>query len=258
MKGGRFAPKVLLTVAIVTLVVSIVGLIGSILLNAFVFDKFDAYGEVPIPGAASLHLPAGQVNITLHTYAFGSPGGGGLPVPDLSVTIDPPPGVAQPEVVESLGGTTTVNNDIRRRVWVADIPAAGTYRVTTDGRVNAFIEPRLAFGHGSTLGWLPWVFAAMLAVSIVDFVLSIVWLLRRGAAPAPEFEPDFEPDFDMPTDLPADMPTDMPATQPADPYVPTDEAIRIEQIKHLAALRDSGALTQQEFEEEKRRVLDGR
>ncbi len=247
MRGGRSAPRALLAVSIVTLVVSILGLAVSILLNAFVFDKFDAYGEVPIPGAASLQLPAGEVNVTLHTYAVGSPGGGGLPIPDLSMTIDPPPGVARPAVVENIGSTTSVNNDIRRRVWVADIPAAGTYRVTAHGQVSAFIAPRLAFGHGSTLGWLPWVFGALLAVSVVDFVVSIVWLLRRRSAPV---GPSFAPDFDVPTVL--------PAAHSADPYVPTDETFRIEQIKHLAALRDSGALTQQEFEQEKRRVLDGR
>ena len=66
MSGRRAAPNILLTLAILTLVVSIIGFIGSILLNAFAFDKYNAYGEVPIPGEASLHLPAGEVNITFH------------------------------------------------------------------------------------------------------------------------------------------------------------------------------------------------
>ena len=59
MSGRRAAPNILLMLAILTLVVSIVGFIGSILLNAFAFDKYNVYGEVPIPGQASLHLPAG-------------------------------------------------------------------------------------------------------------------------------------------------------------------------------------------------------
>ena len=42
-----------------------------------------------------------------------------------------------------------------------------------------------------------------------------------------------------------------------DPYTPSDGGIRIEQLKHLAALRDSGALTAEEFEAEKRRILGG-
>ncbi|MCW2561135.1 MAG: hypothetical protein JWP55_5099 [Mycobacterium sp.] len=46
-------------------------------------------------------------------------------------------------------------------------------------------------------------------------------------------------------------------TQSADPYVPTDQGIRIQQLNTLAQLRDSGALTEAEYEAEKRRVLDG-
>ena len=49
----------------------------------------------------------------------------------------------------------------------------------------------------------------------------------------------------------------MPRVGPARAYIPTDEGIRLEQLKDLAELRDSGALTQEEFEQEKRRVLDG-
>jgi hypothetical protein len=43
----------------------------------------------------------------------------------------------------------------------------------------------------------------------------------------------------------------------SDPYTPSDNGIRIEALKNLAALRDSGALTDDEFEAEKRRILDG-
>ena len=35
-----------------------------------------------------------------------------------------------------------------------------------------------------------------------------------------------------------------------------DDGVRIQQLKTLAALRDSGALSEQEFEAEKRRLLD--
>jgi hypothetical protein len=43
---------------------------------------------------------------------------------------------------------------------------------------------------------------------------------------------------------------------PAPSYTPTDQGVRLEQLKQLAALRDSGALTEEEFEAEKRRILD--
>jgi hypothetical protein len=108
-------------------VLSVLGLIGSVLLNAFAFDKDDAYGEVPIPGAASLHLPAGEVTITFHTRMVGTSDGGGLPIPELEIGIDPPPGVPEPRVTESFGGTTSVNSDVRRRVWIADVAVDGNH-----------------------------------------------------------------------------------------------------------------------------------
>ena len=39
-------------------------------------------------------------------------------------------------------------------------------------------------------------------------------------------------------------------------YTPTDQGVRLEQLRQLAALRDSGALTEEEFEAEKRRILE--
>ncbi len=70
----------------VLLVVSIVGFGVSWFLNVFVFDEYDAYGEVPIPGTRTLHLPQGDVKVTFHTEIAGSMEGGSLPVPqDLEV-----------------------------------------------------------------------------------------------------------------------------------------------------------------------------
>jgi hypothetical protein len=56
-------------------------------------------------------------------------------------------------------------------------------------------------------------------------------------------------------------PTVLPPAPPEAPVTtasePSDEGVRLERLKTLAALRDSGALTQQEFETEKRRILQG-
>src|ERR1700750_3118996 len=154
MAARRTARRIFIISAVMTLVVAIVGFIVTGCLNAFVLDKYDAYGEVPIPSSSSLHLPAGEATISFHTQTIGSPSGAGLPVPDLGLTIVPPEGIPKPQVTESFGTTTTINNDAHIRVWIAQIPADGTYHITTDGKVNGYINPQLAFGHDSSYGWL--------------------------------------------------------------------------------------------------------
>ncbi|WP_204807009.1 SHOCT domain-containing protein [Mycobacterium riyadhense] len=236
MSSARLA-KISLAAAIAMLVVSVGGFITVLVLNAFFLDKYNAYGEVPVPGSGSLHLPAGEVTVSLHTAVISGPSGSGLPVPPLGVTINPPDGVPQPVVRESIGSTTTVNNDAHVRVWLVQIPAEGTYNITTDGQVNGFINPRLAFGHKSSYGYLVWVFVGMFAVGLVDLALSIRWMTRprRKAASA--------------------ILTTPVANTYAGAYEPTDEDVRLERLKTLAALRDSGALTEAEFQAEKRRIL---
>jgi Short C-terminal domain len=237
-----------LSAAVLMMIVSVAGFIATLVLNAFFLDKYDAYGEVPIPGASRLHLPAGEVTISLHTVVIGGPNGGGLPVPPLGVTIKPPDGVAQPAVTENIGSTTTVNNDAHVRVWVAQIPADGTYDITTDGQVNGYINPQLTFGHSSSYGYLVWVFVAIFVVGLVVSVLSGRWLARtRRKAAAVVVAPR--------PYVPAFQPVEAPPLSAA--QVPSDEGVRLERLKTLASLRDSGALTEEEFQAEKRRILGG-
>jgi len=246
MSSRRLA-KISLAAAIAMMVVSVGGFIVALVLNAFFLDKYNAYGEVPIPGSGSLHLPAGEVTISLHTVVIGSPNGG-LPVPPLGVTIAPPDGVPQPAVTESIGSTTTVNNDAHVRVWVAQIPANGTYNITTDGQVNGFIDPRLAFGHKSSYGFLVWLFVATFVVGLIASVLSGRWLARSRRKAVVAASPYFQAPV---------VPPVVPEAPTVAAHEPSDEGVRLERLKTLAALRDSGALTEQEFEDEKRRILEG-
>jgi hypothetical protein len=244
------------TVAIVTMVVCLIGFVVTLILNAFFLDKFNEYGEVPIPGKATLRLPAGAATISFHTQVIGTTSGGGLPIPDLKMNIDPPPGVPDPEVTESIGSTTTVNSDARVRVWTAQITVEGDYTIRTDGNVSAFVSPRLAFGHSSSQGTLPWIFAGVFGVALLDLIVSQIWLSRtRNRVAAPSYDPTFNA-----PNVSAFADSSLPAFIPkvADPYNVTDDGARIEQLKTLAALRDSGALTEGEFENEKRRLLGGR
>jgi hypothetical protein len=240
--SSRRVATVARTTAIVLTVGSVIGFIATLFLGAFVLDKYDAYGEVPIPGTGKLHLPAGRVTVSFHTVTVGSSSGGGLLVPHLVLDIDPPAGIAEPKVTEDVGGSTSVNNDIHRRVWVVEITVEGDYIITTSGEINGFINPRLAFGHDSDSkgAWLG-VFAGVFFIGLVGTVTTSVRLSRTKRVESPAWQLSAPP----PTHSEGSIET------------PSDEGVKIQQLKTLAALRDSGALTEKEFQAEKRRVLDG-
>jgi putative oligomerization/nucleic acid binding protein len=240
----RFGPRIAVVSSILTLVAAVIGFVATLILNAFVLDEYDAYGEVPIPGSSSLHLPAGEVTVSFHTLITGRPTSG-FPIPNMRIRIDPPSGVPEPEVTESIGGTTTVNSDTHVRVWVVQIPETGTYDITTDGDVNGYISPRLAFGHDSSYGWLVWLFGGLFILGLLELFASLFWSARTGKKARP-LAPHELVTLDQPTW----------SAGPAASYTPTDDGVRLEQLKTLAALRDSGALTQEEFEAEKRRILE--
>ena len=240
----RVGPRIAILSAVVALVVGGVGLIAMLILNAFVLDEFDAYGEVAVPGSTSLHLPAGEVTVSFHTMVTGSPSSG-FPIPDLKFSITPQHGGAKPEVTESVGGTTTVNSDTHVQVWLLQVPQEGTYDVVTDGNVNGYIDPRLAFGHGSSYGWLTWLFGGILALGVVELVVGLFWSARSAKAARP-LTPEEAVHLDQPSWSDGSVPS----------YTPSDQGVRLEQLRQLAALRDSGALTEAEFENEKRRILE--
>jgi hypothetical protein len=266
MTSRRLA-KISLALALVLMIGSIIGFVLTLTLNAFVLDKFNAYGEVPIPGSGTVHLPTGEATVSFHTLTIGSVSGGGLPVPQLGVDVDPPQGVAEPKLTENYGGTTTVNNDTHRRVWLMQVPAEGDYKITTEGQVNGFISPQLAFGRGgnsSSSGSMAWIFAGLFGVGLIGTIAAPIWLARTRAATLPAWQPMGEPSASpVMTPRPAQLSTDLGAPVATSDgslstYAPNDEGVKLEQLKTLAALRDSGALTEKEFEDEKRRILDGR
>lgn len=243
--GRRFGPRIAIIVAVLSMVAAGVGFVAMLILNAFVLDEYDAYGEVPIPGSTSLHLPAGEATVSFHTMVTGSPSSG-FPIPDLQFSITPPAGVPKPQVTESVGGTTTVNSDTHVQVWVVQIPQDGTYDIVADGNVNGYINPRLAFGHGSSYGWLTWVFGGLLALGVMELVVALLWSARSAKAARP-LAPEEMMSLNEPTGTSG---TASPS------YVPSDQGVRLEQLRQLAALRDSGALTEAEFDAEKRRILE--
>lgn len=240
MKGSWSASRIMAISGILTMIVGGVGFIIVMVLNAFVLDEFDAYGEIPIPGSGQIELPAGEVQISFHTSVTGSPSGN-FPVPALRLSIIPPEGAPDPVLTEKPSGTTTVNSDTHLRIWIAQVDTAGVYQIKTGGDVNGYINPRLAFGHESDYDFLHWVFLAVFGVGLLDVILSRVFKrLHSSGSQGVALQ-------EMPTAL----------SPPVDPFTPTDQGVRLEQLKTIAALRDSGALTESEFEAEKRRILRG-
>jgi len=210
-------------------------------------SAYNAYGEVPIPGDQTLHLPAGQVAISLHAETVGVPQVG-LPIPELKLDIVPPNGVADPQVDEKHGGTTSFNNDSHRQVWLAQIPQEGDYRITTDGQVSAFVSAGLAFGHvekSSMPSLAPvWIRPATTVLASVAFIAAIA-LFRSASTPKlREYKPLSPPQPEQPFAPPAPPPS-----------APGSDAAHIDRLKTLADLHASGALTDDEFETEKRRII---
>jgi hypothetical protein len=254
MSSTRLA-KISLVAAIVLMVVAVAGFTVALILNIFVLDKYNAYGEVPIPGSGSLHLPAGEVTVSFHTEVIGRPTGGRLPVPQFRMSIEPPAGAPKPTVTESYGSATTINNDTHVRVWVIQVPTEGTYNIKTEGQVSGYISPRLAFGHKSAYGSVVWVFVMLFGIGLVNLICTWWWSARIRSSKRRVVT------VEQPASSYTTLDPEVSAAAPErslSPHTPNDEEFKLEQLKMLASLRDSGALTDAEFETEKRRILDGR
>jgi ABC-type dipeptide/oligopeptide/nickel transport system permease subunit len=103
----------------------------------------DPYGEVPIPGSATLHLPPGEVDLTLRSV--GSPEG--QPVPPLSIQISGPDGLLQPEVTESRRTKYCTAEDMWVRLWVVDVVQEADYHIEIEGEVYGPYQPWLTLRH---------------------------------------------------------------------------------------------------------------
>ncbi len=186
------------------LVVSVVGFVASIVMDMFI-DDYKDYGEVPIPGSQRLHLPAGDVVVSFHAVMPGANEGERTdPIPkpqNLELVITPPSGVAQPSVTEKIGSGTADNSEVHRPMKVVHIPAAGDYtiatnapeaslRFTLDGKVRAFVNPRLSFGHDSPFGFLPWLFGGLFVVGLAGGGTTFYRGLRSSSDAEPISGPD--------------------------------------------------------------------
>jgi hypothetical protein len=302
----RTIPRILTTVAIVTMVVSAIGFIAGVLLNIYVLDKYadyDAYGEAPISGANSkVDLKAGDMTVYLHTVQIDG-AGSGIAIPGLHFRIRVPGG-AEATMNENYGRWTTGDNDTHVRIGDLHVPADGNYEIKVDGDVKAYQKPSLAFGERTGLTILPVLFAVSFGLAVVVLIVARVWAARVRRAPVSSESaasvPSAPPLPPVPSPTPAQAAPTVPNVTPAQaaptvPNVPTQQAAPTvkaapvaqaaptgraaptvpnlptqqaesatssdegsRQLDTLKSLRDSGVLTEEEYEAEKKRVLEGR
>lgn len=231
MNGSRVARALMIGMGTIA-ALCFAALISLVALNG---DGYKDYGEMDIPGSAVIDLPAGKVIVSFHAKTSGK----GIAVPPLRMDIEPPPGVRDPGVYDALGDSVTTDDDVHRQVWVMQVDTAGRYPVSIDGPVADYDEPRLAFGRERGSEGLVWVLVAASMIT-TDLAIAAWWFQRKQRR---EAQPSAVPGI---------------PTAASDPYVPTDEGVRLEQLKNIVALRDSGALSESEFQAEKHRILEGR
>lgn len=181
MAGALTRTSYLMASSVFMMIIGAIGFFVTMMLNAFVFDDFDAYGEVPVPGSGQVQLPAGQAQISFHTSSAPR----GFAIPPVRVNIVPPDGAANPVLTEDRGGRARISNDAHVRMWTVDIRDPGTYTVHTEGQANGYPDPRLAFGEDGGVEYLPWIFGAVGVLGLVGVMGSLV-VRRRGSTGAAE------------------------------------------------------------------------
>jgi hypothetical protein len=220
------SPMRSLIVGIVLLVLCAPAAVASIVL-AFVLTDADAYGQVPIPGSARMHLPAGDVDVTVRT------GKSGQNIEDVSVSslqlsVAGPGESTQPAVIVAPRRMKSPDSAARVRVWVVRVPQEGDYDVATGGDVDDDAALTLAFGRnmwnrelGMLLG-LGFIVGAPVALGALGGIAKAAKELRTART--------------------------------SQIHVRTPDAVQQAELKHISALRDSGALTEPEYKAEVRRI----
>jgi hypothetical protein len=153
---------------------AILVLVGMYVLPFVVHE--DPYGEVPIPGSATVHLPAGEVDLTLRSREWSLEG---RPVPPLSIQISGPDGRLQAEVAENRRTKYFTSEDTWVRLWVVHVEREGDYHIAIDGEVYGPYRPWLTFHHmgNHVVGVLILVGAIVSSVAFsVTIVIGGFWL----------------------------------------------------------------------------------
>jgi hypothetical protein len=170
-----------------TLVVCMpVGILGA---SNIIWGDEHQYGSMRVPGSEVVHLPSGDVDVTLAIYIIAK-GNQTIDVPvprDLRLALTPVGGGAPVPLTYDLGTSgNTLSNDTNseRKIWTAHVPSDGDYRATARGTTSFVgINAQLWFGHGPPI---PGVYVPLVS-AITVLVGGLLWFvivpLVRGRRP---------------------------------------------------------------------------
>ena len=158
-----------------------IGLIGFVaaMLTIGGTSHLSTYGQIALPGAMVVQLPARTVDLT---FAAEQGDIAALPVPALAITVAHVTGDGpDPDVREDIGTTVGNNGDDHVRIARVKITSAGEYRVTVAGDVGNYLSPRLLLGHGTDSGVVKIVLITVAAiVAVLLASLAVLAIGRRS------------------------------------------------------------------------------
>ncbi|HEX4305102.1 MAG TPA: hypothetical protein VHZ54_03620 [Solirubrobacterales bacterium] len=179
------------------LLVSTFVAIPLIFLNSnLLWGEANQYGRVPIPGHKVIHLPAGEIEVTV---AAALPGRGNetpeLLLPPLTLTMKARGGQEAPTVAEDIGSSVNANDsevDTQRTAWKLQVPEEGDYLAVLKGDFTGYgVNAQAWFGRepNPLHGWQ--VILAAMAITLLGYA---VWLLfgalrKRRRGPGPPDDP---------------------------------------------------------------------
>jgi hypothetical protein len=177
------------------LLISVFVAIPLIFLNSnLVWGEANQYGRVPIPGHKVVHLPSGEVEVTV---AAALPGRGNetpeLLLPTLTLTMKAKGDQEAPTVAEDVGPSVNANDsevDTQRTAWKLQVPESGNYLAVVKGDFTGYgVNAQAWFGRepNPLHGWQVFLFAMLLTAIGTPLFYGIKALWQRRH---PKHEPE--------------------------------------------------------------------